>query len=93
MEELLYQYNPWWEDEYELINIFERKQYTRFLKQYIDTRHILFITGLRRVGKTTLMKIIIRDLLKKDINRTGILYVSADDYLLLKKNIIEIIDE
>ena len=93
MEELLYQYNPWWEDEYELINIFERKQYTRFLKQYIDTRHILFITGLRRVGKTTLMKIIIRDLLKKDINRTDILYVSADDYLLLKKNIIEIIDE
>ena len=93
MEELLYQYNPWWEDEYKLIGIFERQQYTRIIERYINTKHIVLITGLRRVGKTTLMKIIINDLLKKNINRTNILYVSVDDYLLIKKNINEIIDE
>ncbi len=93
MEELLYQYNPWWEDEFELKNIFERTRYTQFLKQYIDGKHIIFLTGLRRVGKTTLMKIIIRELLNRGINRTNILYVSVDDYLLLQKNLFEIINE
>lgn len=93
MEELLYQYNPWWEDDYKLTGIFKRPQYNHLFNRYIDTKHIVFITGLRRVGKTTLMKIIISALLKKKIKKENILYVSVDDYLLHKKNIFDIIDE
>jgi len=33
MEDLLYQYNPWWEEEFTLQNIIERSHYINFLKK------------------------------------------------------------
>jgi uncharacterized protein len=93
MEELLFQYNPWWEDDFNLENIIIRKRYVNILKENIDNKHIIFLTGLRRVGKTTLMKIIIKNLLDKNIDKKNILYVSVDDYLLKDKNLFEIIEE
>jgi len=93
MEELLFQYNPWWEEQFTLENIIIREKYLKILKDNIDNKHIIFLTGLRRVGKTTLMKLIIKDLLQKNINEKNILYVSVDDYLLKNKNLFEIIDE
>ncbi|MBL7007134.1 MAG: ATP-binding protein [Spirochaetia bacterium] len=93
MEDLLFQYNPWWEDDFNLENIIIRKRYVNILKENIDNKHIIFLTGLRRVGKTTLMKIIIKNLLDKNIDKKNILYVSVDDYLLKEKNLIEIIEE
>lgn len=93
MEDLLFQYNPWWEDEFNLENIIIRDKYVNILKENIENKHIIFLTGLRRVGKTTLMKLIIKNLLDKNINKKNILYVSVDDYLLKNKNLFEIIDE
>ena len=63
METLLYQYNPWWEEKFELKSIYLRNNYLNKLKQYLDNRLIVFLTGLRRVGKTTLMKLIIYKLI------------------------------
>ena len=93
MEDLLYQYNPWWEEEYKLENIIERSQYINFLKKNVENKHIIFLTGLRRVGKTTLMKIIIKELIDQKIDEKNILYVSVDDYLLHNKNLFDILDE
>ncbi len=93
MKTLLYQYNPWWDDGYSDKNFVDRPAYTERLKEEITKRQIVFLTGLRRVGKTTLMKIIIAELLKKGIKKENILYVSLDDYLLLQKNIFEILGE
>ena len=93
MKNLLYQYNPWWDDEYKLKNVIERTYYIERLKDNIETKHIVFLTGLRRVGKTTLMKIIIKKLLDQNIDKKKILYVSLNDYLLHQKNLFEIIDE
>lgn len=93
MENLLYQYNPWWDEDYKLHDIIERTRYIKFLKDNIDNKHIIFLTGLRRVGKTTLMKIVIKELLDHNIDKKKILYVSVDDYLLCKNNIFEILDE
>ncbi|MBI9097522.1 MAG: ATP-binding protein [Spirochaetaceae bacterium] len=93
MEDLLFQYNPWWEEEFNLENIIVRDKYVNILKENIENKHIVFLTGLRRVGKTTLMKLIIKYLLDMNINKKNILYVSVDDYLLKNKNLFEIIDE
>jgi uncharacterized protein len=93
MEDILYQYNPWWEEDYFLNNIIIRDKYLDILKGNIESQHIIFLTGLRRVGKTTLIKLIIKFLLDNEINKTNILYVSVDDYLLKDKNLFEIIDE
>lgn len=93
MDELLYQYNPWWEEEYNLTNVIERNKCVQFLKGNIENKHIIFLTGLRRVGKTTLMKLVIRHLIESQVDPRNILYVSVDDYLLKGKSLFDILDE
>jgi len=93
MNELLYQYNPWWEESFKNDNVKPREKYLVELRKYLDFKQIIILTGLRRVGKTTLMKLIIEELIAKGIASKHILYVSLDDYLLRKNNILEIVNE
>jgi len=93
MKELFYQYNPWWEESFQNKNVKPREKYLVELRKYLDFKQIIILTGLRRVGKTTLMKLIIEELIAKGIESKHILYVSLDDYLLYKNNIIEIVNE
>lgn len=89
----MYQYNPWWEGEVDLKGIVIREKYIKILKKNVVTKQIIFLTGLRRVGKTTLIKTLIQDLIQSGISSNHILYVSVDDYLLRTWNLLEIIDE
>ena len=93
MKELLYQYNPWWEEAFKNENVKPREKYLIELRKYLDFKQIIILTGLRRVGKTTLMKLIIEEQINDGIEPNHILYVSLDDYLLHKNNIIEIVNE
>lgn len=95
MDTLLYQYNPWWEGEELRFNegIKPRKKYSEILESYLGIKQIVVLTGLRRVGKTTLMKLLIEALIIQGVDAKHILYVSLDDYLLRKNNILEIINE
>jgi uncharacterized protein len=93
MEDLFYQYNPWWEnqnfaEEYKL-----REKYLSEIRTFLNSRQIIVLTGLRRVGKTTLMKLIIRELINKGLEPQYLMYVSLDDYMLRKQSITEIINE
>ena len=93
MEEILYQYNPWWEERVLNDGIKPREKYLSELRRYLDNKQIIFLTGLRRVGKTTLMKLIIEEIINNGISPEYVLYISLDDYLFHKNNIIEIINE
>jgi predicted AAA+ superfamily ATPase len=93
MKELLYQYNPWWEETPNNEQLKPREKYLCELRSYLDLKQIVVLTGLRRVGKTTLMKLIIEELTIKGVPRNHILYVSLDDYLLHQNNILEIVNE
>ncbi len=93
MKDLLYQYNPWWEEILNDEGVKPREKYLVQLRQYLSVKQIVILTGLRRVGKTTLMKIIIKELISKGIPPNHIFYVSLDDYLLFKKSILEIVNE
>ena len=94
MLELLYQFNPWWEGDFPQIQFKQREKYMSILRQSYDQKKIVFMTGLRRVGKTTLMKLILKDLIdKKGVAPNRLFYVSLDDYLLKEYNIIEILSE
>ncbi len=93
MKDLLYQYNPWWEEAFKNVNVNPREKYLAELRRYLELKQIVILTGLRRVGKTTLMKLIIEEQIAAGIEPSRILYVSLDDYLLRKNNIIEIINE
>ncbi len=74
-------FNPWWRTGRVDENLTGRKrQIFEEVLKYIDLRQILMFTGLRRVGKTTLMFQIIDWLIKeKNINPTKILYYSFDE--------------
>ncbi len=93
MEELLFQYNPWWEESFKNEKVKPREKYLVELRKYLNFKQIISLTGLRRVGKTTLMKLMVEELISGGIDPKHILYVSLDDYLLYKNNIIEIVNE
>ena len=72
----------------------ERKHIFGNLKNTLETRQVVILTGLRRVGKTTLMKQLINHLIgEQGIDPKLVFYVSLDDYLLTGSTIIEIIEE
>lgn len=92
MEDILYQYNPWWEETYDAPGLCARDRYLVVLKKHLPTRHIIFLTGLRRVGKTALMRLLIKRLLENGVPAGRILYVSVDDYVLRGRSLNEIIE-
>jgi len=94
MEQILFRYNPWWEKKFKLAKLFARPKILKNLKDNLAGKQIVILTGLRRVGKTTLMKQLIDYLINKQkINPKLIFYVSLDDYLLANNTILEIIEE
>ncbi|MEW6482626.1 MAG: ATP-binding protein [bacterium] len=93
MEDILYRYNPWWEDKYVLEGMIERRNLLELMKKYFSLPQIVFLTGLRRIGKTTLLKLFIKYLIdKQGIDPKRVFYVSMDDYLLAKKSILELVE-
>ena len=65
MEEILYRYNPWWEERQLFEGTIERPAPMETIKEYLRSRQIVFLTGLRRVGKTTLLKLLIKHLIEQ----------------------------
>jgi len=94
MEKEFYRYNPWWENTNTLLdNLLDRTESFEFILPNITNKQVVFLTGLRRVGKTSLMKLCIKYLInEKKINPLHVLYVSMDDFLFIGKSIIEIVE-
>lgn len=90
MEEMLQRFNPWWGGKFEFPGI-AREEYLNDLLALKDTKDIVLITGLRRVGKTTLMRQLIFQLLEIGEGRR-IFYVSLDNIALKERSILEIVD-
>jgi len=91
--DIYYQYNPWWEENYKPAKFIERTSILSRMQKISNDNVITILTGLRRVGKTTLMKLFIRQLIEKGIESKHIFYISLDDFLLNKKSIIEIVSD
>ena len=90
-KEELNNFNPWWFGEYKFQYI-NRPKYLNVLEKEVRKKTITFITGLRRVGKTSLMKMLISNLLKK-VEAKHILYLSLDSIMLEKYSTLELVRE
>lgn len=55
LEETLYLFNPWWTEEYKPPGI-KRERYLDEIEKAFKIQRIVILFGLRRVGKTTIMK-------------------------------------
>jgi len=60
-----------------------RHKYIKSLKPTLDRKEILILKGIRRCGKSTIMKQLIQHLISKGIKKEQILYVNLDDYNFL----------
>ena len=77
-------WNPWWQQGKIGIKRYNDPQYKRELyydvyKHLKKGNQIISIVGMRQVGKSTLMRQMIKQLLKNNIDPRTILYVSFDD--------------
>ena len=91
IESELYKQNPWWEKKFEEKSI-KREIYIKEIFRNIKSKEILFLTGLRRIGKTTILKQIIKELLI-NVNPSEILFISMDSFPLLEFSIHQLIEE
>jgi len=91
MNEILYKLNPWWEKDPPETGI-SRPNYLKRLIDLLPSPEIVLLTGLRRVGKTTLLKQIISHLLENTAPER-LFYVSLDAYGLEKYSIHDIVTQ
>jgi predicted AAA+ superfamily ATPase len=92
METVLYRSNPWWEEDY-YFKGFTRKKYLDILNPWLENKDIIFLTGLRRVGKTSILKNFISMLIHEHhVDSKYIFYISLDLYVLDLYSISEIVD-
>ncbi|MEM5874522.1 MAG: ATP-binding protein [Candidatus Aenigmatarchaeota archaeon] len=91
IDEVLRIENEWWTTEKvkEELAPFFRRDVFKQLKEMVDIRQIIVVTGLRRVGKTTLFFQLIQEMLKK-VKPTHVLYFSFDEKV---EDIKKILDE
>ncbi|NOZ45719.1 MAG: ATP-binding protein [Chlorobi bacterium] len=93
MEKILYQYNPHWEAKAKTYSYFKRGIILQKLINELNNKQVTFITGLRRIGKTTIMRMIIDYLIEKmGVKASVILYISLDNYIISKSAIAEIVE-
>jgi len=80
--EALNETNKWWKERFRL-NYKDRNIYDK-IKKFVAIKQILVLTGLRRVGKTTLMLKIVKDKLDSGFYSENIIYFSFDDFRDIK---------
>lgn len=81
-QELLFQLNPWWAGAFKS-DFYRRDFYLKKINELISLPHIVVVAGARRTGKTTLIKLAIKELIEQGKDPKDILYFSLDDPLLL----------
>ncbi|HET53660.1 MAG TPA: ATP-binding protein [Ignavibacteria bacterium] len=87
----LYNFNPWWEEEYRP-DLIKREKFLNIFRASEKRKEILIITGLRRVGKSSLIKLFIKELVER-VEPKKILYVSLDSISIEKYSVHEIVRE
>jgi predicted AAA+ superfamily ATPase len=78
IKDVLRDLNPWWKEEFR-IEYKQRGIYDQ-IKKFIPLPQIIAFTGLRRVGKTTLMLKIIEDAIEDGFDSRAIIYFSFDEF-------------
>ena len=78
VKKALFESNPWWRQKLE-INYKDREIYQK-LQKYMEVKQIIAMTGLRRVGKTTIMLKIIKENIDSGFAPDNIVYFSFDNF-------------
>lgn len=88
--EILKKWN-FWEKEIELGVL--REEYTHKISSNLETREILFLKGIRRCGKSTIMKQLMMSLHKQGVDKKRILYINLEDVAFLEQRTVYLLEE
>ena len=78
IKDILQDSNPWWKEEFR-VEFKERDIYEK-IKNFLPLPQMIAFTGLRRVGKTTLMFKIVEDYIRNGFDPRNIIYFSFDEF-------------
>ncbi len=78
IKDALVDFNPWWKGGFKLE--FKDRDVYRQVQKFLNLPQIIAFTGLRRVGKTTLMLKIAEDYMAKGFDPKRIVYFSFDEF-------------
>ena len=93
MENLLEQYNPHWQRAFKY-DLIDRPAYAEKFLPLIDRREILVVKGIRRSGKSSLLKLLINFLIKKKrVPGKNILFMNLEDYRFGSDKNLAVLDE
>jgi len=92
LETIFQRFNPWWTEPFSSPGII-RNQALQLLLQQAEQKEITFVTGLRRVGKTTLLRQTIAKLLQQGIDKHRIFFLSMDHSALNSISIRELVEK
>lgn len=70
--------NPWWKGDFDLE--YKDREIHHEIQKFIALPQIVALTGLRRVGKTTLMLKIAKDAITKGVDSKAVAYFSFDEF-------------
>jgi len=70
--------NPWWKGDFDL-EYKDREAYHE-IQKFIALPQVVALTGLRRVGKTTLMLKMAKDAITKGLDSKAVVYFSFDEF-------------
>ena len=92
IESELYKQNPWWDRKIEEKSI-PREIYLSEIFRSIKSKEIIFLTGLRRIGKTTILMQTINQILTNKTRPEDILFIRLDSFNLLEYSIHQLVEE
>lgn len=88
LEEVYYAYNPWWENR-KIDTGIPRPAYTDRLAGLLKRRQVEVVLGSRRVGKTTILKQLVKAVLDHGAKPKNVLYLAMDHPELVRIPISE----
>ncbi len=88
--DILKKWNIW---EKEIDTGIRREKYLRKIMPYMERKEILVLKGIRRCGKSTIIKQLMHELVHAGVNRKQIVYVNLEDYGFANNLTIELFDE
>ncbi len=78
IKEALQDFNPWWKESF-TVQFKEREVYNKISK-FMRLPQIIALTGLRRVGKTTMMLKVVEDSITNGFEPKNIMFFSFDEF-------------
>ena len=78
IRDVLQDSNPWWKEEFKAE--FKDRDIYQKTKKFLPLPQMIAYTGLRRVGKTTLMFKIVEDYIRSGFDPRNIIYFSFDEF-------------